>query len=104
MSIRAPLEYAGLKAFGSSPALYLSYLEEYWQYEEKYLRTLPMRPTASLTAVKLGVMTGFMASIRTTPCRSAVSIIFLASAAFEARGFSHSTCFPCSMQRMLWSA
>lgn len=45
-----------------------------------------------------------MASISTTPYLRAASIIARASRALEASGFSHSTCLPQLMQRMLCDA
>ena len=45
-----------------------------------------------------------MASIRATPYLSEARIIRLASSALEAKGFSHRTCFPRDMHRILCSA
>lgn len=54
--------------------------------------------------LKLGLSVGFIASINATLYFSEASIITRASFAFDAIGFSQSTCLPWLMHSTLWAA
>ena len=100
MSMVAPPAKAGLNEVARMPSRRSSNFLEYWQKVEDQPRISPRDGIRFRTSRKLLLSVEIMASMRTTPLRRAHSAISRASWALAAKGFSTSTCLPCSMQVM----